>query len=131
MKFIIAIEPGGDTHEFGVAVPDLPGCFSAGANLDEAMENARAAIDFHCQTIIEDGGSIPLAQTLSEHQSDPDFSKWIWGVVDVPVERYFGPAEKINITLPRLLLARIDEYTKAHGATRSGFLAEAARLAMR
>lgn len=42
----------------------------------------------------------------------------------MPVERYFGPAEKINITLPRLLLAKIDDYAKAHGATRSGFLAE-------
>jgi len=49
----------------------------------------------------------------------------------VPVERYLGPAEKINITLPKLLLTRIDEYAKAHGATRSGFLAQAARQAMR
>jgi hypothetical protein len=35
------------------------------------------------------------------------------GVVEVPVERYFGPAEKLNITLPRLLLAKIDEYARA------------------
>jgi metal-responsive CopG/Arc/MetJ family transcriptional regulator len=52
-------------------------------------------------------------------------------VVEVPVERYFGPAEKINITLPRLLLAKIDDYVRARGETRSGFLAEAARAAMR
>ncbi|HLA34012.1 MAG TPA: type II toxin-antitoxin system HicB family antitoxin, partial [Rhodocyclaceae bacterium] len=43
----------------------------------------------------------------------------------------FDPAEKIDITLPRLLLAKIDEYAKAHDVTRSGFLAEAARSAMR
>jgi len=49
----------------------------------------------------------------------------------VPVERYFGPAEKLNITLPRLLLAKIDAYARAHGETRSGFLADAARMAMR
>lgn len=52
-------------------------------------------------------------------------------MVEVPVERYFGPAEKVNITLPRILLSRIDDYAKAHGATRSGFLAQAARQAMR
>lgn len=131
MKFVIAIEPGDSTHAFGVVIPDLPGCFSAGDTLDDAVDKAREAIDFHCETLIEDGGSVPLARPLSEHQADPDFARWIWAVVEVPVERYFGPAEKVNITLPRLLLAKIDEYARAHGATRSGFLAEAARAAMR
>jgi predicted RNase H-like HicB family nuclease len=40
MKFIIAIEPCDDDHTVGVAVPDLPGCFSAGDTLDVAFENA-------------------------------------------------------------------------------------------
>ncbi len=131
MKFIVAIEPGTETSAFGVVVPDLPGCFSAGDTLDEALDNARAAIDFHCETLIEDGGDVPPAQSLSDHQADTDFAGWIWAVVEVPVERYFGPAEKVNITLPRLLLAKIDRYAKAHGESRSGFLAEAARSAMR
>lgn len=131
MKFIIAIEPGTDTTAFGVVVPDLPGCFSAGDTLDKAVDNAREAIDLWCETVIEDGGDIPPAKTLTEHQADKDFAGWIWAVVEVPVERYFGPAEKLNITLPRLLLAKIDEYARAHGETRSGFLAEAARAAMR
>jgi len=131
MKFIVAIEPGTETTAFGVVVPDLPGCFSAGATLDEAFDNAREAIDLWCETVIEDGGDVPAAKTLSEHQADADFADWIWAVVEVPVERYYGPAEKLNITLPRLLLAKIDEYARAHGETRSGFLAEAARNAMR
>jgi predicted RNase H-like HicB family nuclease len=108
----------------------LPGCFSAGDTLDEAIDNAREAIDLFCQITIEDGCDIPKAKPLAEHQANPDFSGWIWAVVEVPVERYLGPAEKINITLPKLLLARIDEYAKSHGSTRSGFLAEAARAAM-
>lgn len=131
MKFIVAIEPGTASTSFGVVVPDLPGCFSAGDTLDEAFDNAREAIELWCETVIEDGGEIPPGKTLSEHQSDPEFSGWVWAVVEAPVERYFGPAEKINITLPHLLLKKIDEYAKAHGATRSGFLAEAARASMR
>ncbi len=130
MRFIIAIEQGNDKTAFGVSVPDLPGCFSAGDTLDEAIDNAREAIDLFCQITIEDGCDIPKAKPLAEHQANPDFSGWIWAVVEVPVERYLGPAEKINITLPKLLLARIDEYAKSHGSTRSGFLAEAARAAM-
>lgn len=131
MKFIIAIEPGTGTTSFGVVVPDLPGCFSAGDTLDQAVDNAREAIDLWCATVIEDGGDIPPAKTLTELQADPEFAGWVWAVVEVPVERYFGPAEKLNITLPRLLLAKIDDYARAHGETRSGFLAEAARSAMR
>ncbi len=131
MRFVIAIEPGDNEHAFGVSVPDLPGCFSAGDSLDEAIDNAREAINVFCEALIEDGGDVPAPKPLSEHQSDPDFAGWVWAVVEVPVERYFGPAEKINITLPRLLLAKIDEYARSHGASRSGFLAEAARAAMR
>lgn len=131
MKFIVAIEPGNAQHAFGVVVPDLPGCFSAGDTLDEALDNAKEAIELWCETVIEDGGMIPPTATLARHQANEDFAGWIWAVVDAPVERYLGPAEKINITLPRLLLARIDDYAKAHGATRSGFLAEAARQAMK
>lgn len=130
MKFIIAIEPATADTSFGVVVPDLPGCFSAGDTLDEAVSNAHEAIDLWCETIIEDGKDIPIGKTIAAHQADPEFAGWVWAVVDVPVEKYLGPAEKINITVPRLLLSRIDEYARAHGASRSGFLAEAARQAM-
>ena len=131
MKFIIAIEPATEGTSYGVVVPDLPGCFSAGDTLDEAISNAHEAIDLICETMIEDGLDIPLGKTIAEHQKDPEFAGWVWAMVDVPVEKYLGPAEKINITIPRLLLSRIDEYARTHGATRSGFLAQAARQVMR
>ena len=35
------------TSDYGVSVPDLPGCFSAGRTLDEALENIKEAIE--CQ----------------------------------------------------------------------------------
>ena len=130
MKFIIAIEPGTQTSAWGVAVPDLPGCFSAGDSLDEAMDNARQAIDQHVEIMIEDGAPIPRARSLAVLQADAAIAGWVWAVVDVPVEKYLGPAEKINITVPRLVLARIDEYAKSQGMSRSGFLVEAARAAM-
>jgi len=130
MKFIIAIEPGTDTSAWGVAVPDLPGCFSAGDTLDDAMANARQAIDQHVEIMIEDGAPIPISRSLAVIQADPAYAGWVWAVVDVPVEKYLGPAEKINITVPRMVLTRIDEYAKSQGMSRSGFLVEAARAAM-
>ena len=37
MRYPIAIERGTETAAYGVVVPDLPGCFSAGDTLDEAI----------------------------------------------------------------------------------------------
>ena len=131
MKFLIAIEPGTVTTAYGVVVPDLPGCFSAGDTLEEAFDNAREAIDAHCEFLAEDGQDVPLPAAMAVHQSNLDYAGWVWAMVDVAGESYWGPAEKVNITLPGRTLRRIDEYARAHGQTRSGFLAEAARQAMR
>ena len=130
MRFPVVLHTD-DGVRYGVTVPDLPGCFSAGETFDEALESVLEAIDLHVETLIDDGCDIPEPQPIATHQANADYTGGVWAVVDAPVEKYFGPAEKINITLPRLLLAKIDSYVKAHGATRSGFLAEAARAAMR
>jgi predicted RNase H-like HicB family nuclease len=130
MKFPIAIEPATESTSWGVVVPDLPGCFSAGDTAEEAFSNAMEAIEAHCELMAEDGEDIPVPRPLAERQTDPEFAGWVWALVDVDVSRFEGKAEKINITLPRRLLARIDDYARAHGASRSGFLADAARQAM-
>jgi len=131
MKFTLAIEPGDDKHAYGVAVPDLPGCFSAGDTLEEAMTNAVEAIELIVGCMIEDGEPLPSPRPIAEHQKNPEYQGWVWAVVDAPVEKLLGPAEKINITVPRAILSHIDSYARAHGMSRSGFLVDAARAAMR
>jgi predicted RNase H-like HicB family nuclease len=131
MKFTIAIEAGTSKTAFGVAVPDLPGCFSAGDTIEEAFDNAREAIEAHCEELAEDGREIPTPKAMSEWQKDRAYRGWTWGIIDVPVDRFFGPAEKINITVPGRLLKQIDEHAKKNGQTRSGFLTSAALEAMR
>ena len=68
MKFIIAIEPGTKRSAHGVAVPDLPGCFSAGDSIEEAFDNAAQAIELHCELLAEGGGDLPTLKTMTEHQ---------------------------------------------------------------
>jgi predicted RNase H-like HicB family nuclease len=130
MKFTIAIEAGTKKTAFGVVVPDLPGCFSAGDTVEEAFDNVREAIDAHCEMIAEDKGDLPKVRSMTDWQKDPKFKGWTWGIVDVPIEKYFGPAEKINITVPSLVLRRIDAYAQKNGETRSGFLVRAAEKVM-
>jgi predicted RNase H-like HicB family nuclease len=129
MRFPVVLHTDDGVH-YGVTVPDLPGCFSAGDTFDGALESACEAIGLHLEGMAEDGEEIPVPRPIAEHRANPDFEGGVWAVVEVDTSRFEGRAEKINITLPRRLLARIDEYAKAHGATRSGFLAEAARRAM-
>ena len=82
MRYLIAIEPGDAEHAFGVVVPDLPGCFSAGDTLDEAIANARDAVELWLEAVIEDGLDIPPPLPISEHYANPEFAGWIWAVVD-------------------------------------------------
>ncbi|MQA21197.1 type II toxin-antitoxin system HicB family antitoxin [Rugamonas rivuli] len=83
MRYPIAIEPGDATHAFGVVIPDLPGCFSAGDTLDEAIDNAREAAELWLATVIEDGGSAPPARSFAEHHVNPEFFGWIWAVISI------------------------------------------------
>ena len=130
MKFTVVLHTN-DGQRYGVIVPDLPGCFSGGDDLDDALASAQEAIDLHVQGLIEDAVSLPERKSIAEHHASPDYAGGLWAVVDVPVEKYLGPAEKVNITVPRLVLKHIDDYARQHGQSRSGFLVEAARAAMR
>jgi len=129
MRFPIVLHTD-DGIRYGVTVPDLPGCFSTGGTFEEALASVKEAIDLHLEGLIEDGGNIPVARPIAEHRINPDFADGIWAVVDINVSRFDGRTEKINITVPRRVLAQIDTYVKAHGCTRSGFLVEAARQVM-
>lgn len=123
MRYPIAIESGGEDQAFGVVVPDLPGCFSAGDTLDEAIDNAKEAIELWLETVIDDGGAVPAPKLIAEHQANPEFAGWVWAVVPIDLTALSDKVERVNITLPARVLRRIDAAAKAAGETRSGFIA--------
>lgn len=123
MLFPFAIEPGDDTHAFGVVFPDCPGCISAGDTLDEAFANAKEAVEGWLECVIDDGDDIPEPLPLSEHMKDPEYAGWIFGVVEVDLASLSDKAERVNITLPARILRRLDNLAKNSGDSRSGFIA--------
>lgn len=129
MKYPIAIELGDKTHAFGVVVPDLPGCFSAGDTLDEAIDNAKEAIELWLETVIDDNGAVPEPGSISQHQANPEFSGWVWAVVSIDLADLSDKAERVNITLPARVLRRIDAAAKDAGESRSGYIARRAMAA--
>ena len=127
MRYPIAIEPGTDTTAWGVVVPDLPGCFSAGDTLEEAMIQAEEAITAWVEVTIDAGESIPKPSPLeSLRAAHPEFGGWVWALVKVDPAMLDDTVERVNISLPRRVLHRLDDMARRAGETRSGFIARMA-----
>lgn len=129
MLYPIAIEKGDDDNSFGVVVPDLQGCFSAGDSFEEALVNAKEAIELYLTALAESGEMPPLATSIDEHYHKQEFNGWVWALSEVDIEPYQGQASKINVTLPNLLTKHIDDLvsTSDKYKSRSHFLQLAAR----
>lgn len=123
MRYPIAIEPGNETTAFGVIVPDLPGCFSAGDTLDEALAGAEEAAAAWLDATLDSGGAIPAPSSLDALRTNPDYDGWTFGVITLDPALLDDTTERVNITLPRRVLKRLDAMAKAAGESRSGFIA--------
>jgi predicted RNase H-like HicB family nuclease len=86
MHFPIAIHKDPDS-DYGVTVPDLPGCFSAGSTVDEAMLMAREAIELYIETLIEDGREVPEPSAVEILKSRPEYTDATWALVTVEYRR--------------------------------------------
>lgn len=113
---------------FGVEFPDFPGCISAGDTLDEAASSAKEALELHVEGMLEDGDSIPEPSGIEAVRDMPGSTGAVPVLLDVKVTR---KNRRINITIDEGLLQKVDAVAAARGTTRSGFLAEAARQAIR
>ena len=126
MRYPISIEIGSDNTAYGVVVPDLPGCFSAGDTLDEAVINAEQAIIAWIETALDAGLEIPRPSTLETIRALPDYQDWAFGLVTVDPAVLDNTIERVNISIPRRVLFRLDQRAKAEGETRSGLIAKLA-----
>ena len=126
MRYPVAIESGDARHAYGVIVPDLPDCFSAGDTLDAAVANAEEAILLYLEDVIDAGKAPPVPTALGRLRRRKEWRGWTWAVVDVDIAKLSTKATRVNITLPDRLLDTIDRHAKQLGETRFGFLARAA-----
>ena len=127
MHYPVAIEPGTDSQAFGVIAPDLPGCFSAGDTMEEAMVKAEEAIAAWIETALDSGQEIPKRSSVEAlRKKHKEWRGWIWAVVKVDPAALDNTVERVNISLPRRVLHRLDALARATGETRSGFIARMA-----
>ena len=111
---------------YSVTVPDLPGCFSTGETIEDALKNAVEAIECHVEGILLDDDHLPVGKTIEEYISDPEYQDETWAIVDVDLSKLGGEAQRINISLAERILSKVDSFAKKSQKTRSGLLADAA-----
>ena len=130
MTNYIAIIHKDSRSDFGVSFPDLPGCISAGRTIDEAKESAQEALSLHIQGMLEDGEEVPAPSSLEDVMADPENSDAVaFLVVSAPESK--ARAVRVNVTIPEDMLEKIDAAAKKRNMSRSSYLVQAAKSAMR
>ena len=121
MRYPVVIhkDPG---SAYGVTIPDLPGTFTAGDTLEEALANVQEAVE--CGYDGED--EIPAPRNIDDHLANPDYEGGVFAYADVDLSRLKGTVVRVNITLPQRDLDLIDRAARALGTNRSSFLRDAA-----
>ena len=65
MRYAVVIEQA--EGNYSAYVPDLPGCVTTGASIQEIEANMQEAITFHLDGLREDGLPIPKPSTIVEY----------------------------------------------------------------
>ena len=74
-QYVAIVEEVGPDRAVGIWFPDLPGCFSGGDNLDEALRNASEAIGLYANSLAEEGQPLPSPRSLSELRHEPEVAE--------------------------------------------------------
>lgn len=127
MRYPIVIEEGTHNTAVGIAVPDLPGCFSAGDTLDEAMSNVEEAAAAWVDAALDQGLAVPRPSSLEAIKALPEYRGWTVGVVTLDPALFDDTTVRINVSLPARVLKRLDAKVKESGEKdRSSYIAHMA-----
>lgn len=126
----IAFQSPGDGPDDGwdVIFPEFPGCVSQGDTAVEAMKNAVEALSLHIDGMIAEGEELPPDSHINERDKG-----WVLGVkMQNPVYAFLnivvpGKRVRMDVTMDRALVERLDAAASSEGTTRSGYLTQAVR----
>lgn len=60
LRYSVLVQREAEAATFFVTVPALPGCFTQGATVEQALERAREAILLHVEGFVERGERVPV-----------------------------------------------------------------------
>ena len=79
-----------------------------------AQQRPGTAITSHIETLLELGEPVEITQSKIEAlQAYPEHAGGIWALVQLDLEKLDSKPERINISLPRFVLSKIDRLSRA------------------
>jgi predicted RNase H-like HicB family nuclease len=86
--YVAIVEDAGPNTAIGIWFPDLPGCFSAGDDVGDALRNAEEALALFAESERDEGRSLPPPRTLTELRNNPkaadDIRDYMVALVPLP-----------------------------------------------
>ncbi|MFL6931212.1 MAG: type II toxin-antitoxin system HicB family antitoxin [Xanthobacteraceae bacterium] len=87
--YVAVVEDAGPDKTVGFWFPDLPGCFSAGDDIDDALRNAAEALALYAESLAKEGRPLPAPRSISVLRDDPavapDLREHVVALVAFPV----------------------------------------------
>ena len=126
-RFYPTVLERGPKGTFGAWFPDFPGCVAGGRSQQEAIERAEDALAQAVDALAEHDRPLP-DPTLFEAIVLPkgcDLVAYFVVGVDPP-----DPSERVNVYLPKSLIARADRHAAELGMSRSSFFGLAVSSAL-
>lgn len=64
-RYLVVVEKA--DGNYSAYSPDIPGCVAVGDTSEEVVRNMRKAVEFHLQSLVEDGIQVPESRSSAEY----------------------------------------------------------------
>jgi predicted RNase H-like HicB family nuclease len=122
-----AVLERGSKATFAAWFPDFPGCVAAGKSQEEAIEKAENALAKAVDILFEQGRSLPQPTPIERIVLPKGCAFAAYFIVGVAPP---DPSERVNVYLPKSLIAKVDRRAAELGMSRSSFFGFIASTAL-
>lgn len=103
LTYLAVLEPTGK-DSYSLFFPEVPGCYSVGNDLNDALKNAKEALELHYYGLVKDKETIPEATgKVSLEDAEGCIVCPVAIYPDLVVEKFNNKKVKTNCVLPAWL----------------------------
>ena len=124
MKYVIIVHKDPES-DYGIIVPDYPGCFSSAAVPEEIPAHVQEALE--CWAEGDDEFTPAVPSTFDDVSQREDAKSGVLMFVDINFDFLDKKTVPCNITMPRYMRSFVDRRARDLGMSRSKFLQAAAQ----
>lgn len=120
-----AILERAEKKTFAAWLPDFPDCVAAGRSQEEAIEKMQGALAETVEAFGEQDRALPEPTPIDRIAKPKNFLAFVMVTAEPP-----DPSERVNIYLPKSLIAKADKRAAELGMSRSSYFGFAISIAL-